>query len=134
MAEQRELQTCINVQMVGINRVNTQLQAVSSPGTSGHYTPGSDEHPENWSLDVMIASTNPAAISTDMGERLKIMQNIQNRLKGILAKKAQEYKDIQQESEHLVRRSPRGLGQTSEQDLSQLPPAEQRRLHSSVRY
>ena len=72
MAEQRELQTCINIQMAGINWVTTQLQAASSPENSSLYTPGSDEHPENWSLDVMMASTNPAALSTDMGERLQI--------------------------------------------------------------
>ena len=134
--------------MAGINKVQGQIRAITSDSSDNN-----ESHAENWSLDVIFASTSPDLLSTNLRERIQIMDSINNRLKKRLAKQAEKLKQIthqqgannqvqlqpeanQQGSnlQGITRRSPRQLNISPEQDLSGLPPAEKKRLQTTMQY
>ena len=130
--------------MAGINKVTCQIKALTSDEDE------TDDHVENWSLDVIIASTSPDLLSTNLHERVAMMNTINKRLEKKLIKQADKLKKIkdQQRSNtqqqqmtnqlgpnlHEPRRSPRMLNMDSMPDLSALPLAERRRLQTDMQY
>ena len=128
--------------MAGINKVTCQIKALTSDSSDA-------DEVENWSLDVIIASTSPDLLSTNLQERLAMMNTINNRLQTKLTKQAAKLKKIkaQQRSialQHVTnqmgpnlqepRRSPRMLGVDSMPNLTGLPLAEIRRLQTDMQY
>ena len=142
LAQQTELKEQIEIQMAGINKVTCQIKALTSDSSDA-------DEVENWSLDVIIASTSPDLLSTNLHERVAMMNTINNRLEKKLTKQANKLKKIkdqqrsnasQQGTNQLgpnlqePRRSPRMLNVDSMPDLSALPFAERRRLQTDMQY
>ena len=84
LAQQVELRELIERQMAGINKVQSQIKALTSDESD------TSDHVENWSLDVIFASTSPDLLSNNLHERVAMMDTINKRLEKKLTKQAEK--------------------------------------------